>query len=289
MTPAPASLANWGLTSASVTASLKIDGIVVAKGVAELPANGQAKKRFVHILGTDRAGLHEVQVGIDPDDFTLDDQRFASLAMVQSLRVLFVNGDPRTSRNEDEGFFLESALQSAESGITVTSLVPDDAAQADLSTYGVVYVANVAEPSLALADALSRFVSRGGGVFFSTGHNVNPDIWNSRLGGILPQPLGVVRTAATQGAATGGELVDERPAEHLAPLDRHHPLLSRFPADGDGLASARFYKYTLLEPLGDDEHHSVILRFESGAPALVERTFPGGRRCLQIECCVVQP
>jgi len=269
-----ASLVNWSTSPASVTASLKIDGVVVAKGTAELPAGGQAKKRFVHILGADHAGLHEVQVSIDPDDFALDDQRYASLAMVQSLRVLFINGDPRTARNEDEGFFVESALQSAESGITVTSLVPDDAAQADLSSYGVIYVANVAEPSAALADALSRFVSRGGGVFFSTGQNVNPDTWNSRLGGILPQPLGVVRTAATQGATTAGELVDERPEEHLAPLDRHHPLLSRFPAGGDGLASARFYKYTLLEPIGDDENHTVILRFESGAPALVERTFP---------------
>lgn len=269
-----ATLANWDRVPASVTASLKIDGVVVAKGAAVLPADGQAKKRFVHILGADHAGLHEVQVTIDPDDFTLDDQRFASLAMVHSLRVLFINGDPRTSRNEDEGFFIESALQNAESGITVTSLVPDDAAQASLSSYGVIFVANVAEPSIALADALTRFVGRGGGVFFATGQNVNPDTWNSRLGGILPQPLGVVRTAATQGASAPGELVDERPAEHLAPLDRHNPLLSRFPAGGDGLASARFYKYTLLEPVGDDEHHSVILRFESGAPALVERTFP---------------
>jgi hypothetical protein len=269
-----ASLANWGSTPVTVTVSLKIDGIVVAKGAAELPANGQAKKRFVHMLEHDHAGLHEVQVAIDPDDFALDDQRFASLAMVQSLRVLFINGDPRTPRIEDEGFFVESALQSAESGISVTSLTPDDAAQTDLASYGVIFVANVSEPSLALTEALTKFVSSGGGVFFSTGQNVNPDAWNSRLGGLLPQPLGVVRTAATQGAPTGGELVDERPAEHLAPVDRHHPLLAHFPTGSDGLASARFYKYTLLEPIGDDERHGVVLRFESGAPALVERSFP---------------
>lgn len=266
-----ASLANWGAAAVSVTTSLKIDGSVVAKGLAEIPANGQVRKRFVHILGEERAGLHEVQASIDPDDFTLDDQRFASLSMMQSLRVLFINGDARTTRNEDEGFFLESALQSAESGISVTTMLPDEAAETDLRRFGVIFVANVGEPSAALAGALSQFVSGGGGVLFSTGANVNPDAWNSRLGGLLPQPLGVVRTAATQGAPTSGELVDERPAEHLAPLDRRHPLLTRFPAGEDGLASARFYKYTLLEPLPDDDSRNVILRFESGAPALVER------------------
>lgn len=269
-----ASLANWGAKSESVTASLKIDGVTVAKGAAEIAPDGSVRKRFVHILGDNHAGLHEVQVSIDEDDFALDDQRYASLAMVQSLRVLFINGDPRTSRNEDEGFFLESALQSAESGITVTSMMPDEAAVADLAGFGVVFVANVADPSAALAGTLSQFVSRGGGVFFSTGQNVNADAWNSRFGGILPQPLGVVRTAATQGAPTSGELVDERPAEHLAPIDRHSSLLARFAPGEEGLASTRFYKYTLLEPIPDDERRSVILRFESGAPALVERTFP---------------
>lgn len=269
-----ASLANWGPVPASVTASLKIDGVVVAKGAAEIPADGQTQKRFVHILGDDRAGLHEVEVSVDPDDFPLDDQRYASLAMVQSLRVLFINGDPRTPRNEDEGFFLESALQSAESGITLTTLMPDEAAQADLGAFGVIYVANVGDPSAALAASLTQFVSQGGGVFFSTGQNVDPDAWNSRFGGILPQPIGVVRTAATQGAPTSGELVDGRPAEHLAPLDRRHPLMARFATGADGLASARFYKYTLLEPIPDDASRSVILRFESGSPALIERIFP---------------
>ncbi len=274
-----ATMAQWGgAAAAPVAVSLIVDGAVVAKGTAELPAAGQVQKRFVHVMGDGSTGLHEVQVAIDKDEFALDDQRFASLAMIQSLRVLFINGDSRTARNEDEGFFLESALQSAGSGIAVTSVLPDEAADLDLSHYGVVFVANVAQPSEALAAKLAQFVAKGGGVFFSVGENVNADAWNSRLGGVLPQPLGVVRTAATQGQNRTSELVDERPAESLAPLDRRHPLLAQFASGEDGLASARFYKFMLLEPVGEDPNHKVILRFESGSPALVERSFPQAQR-----------
>ena len=74
-----------------------------------------------------------------------------------------------------------------------------------------------------------------------------------------------------------GETVDERPAERLLPLDRRSPLLAAFPEQGDGLVSARFYKYMLLDPVRDTAARNVILRFESGAPALVERHVGKGR------------
>lgn len=273
-----ATVADWGHdTAETINLTLKLDGTVVAKGTAEVPAGGQVRKRFVHTLGEAASGLHEVEVSVEEDDFPLDDRRYASLAMLQALRVLFINGDARTVRNEDEGFFLESALQSAGAGVSVTSVLPDEAAELDLSNFGVVFVANVGEPSEALAQRLASFVSKGGGVFFSTGAHVNADVWNSRLGGLLPQPVGLIRTAATQDQAPAGELVDDRPAERLAPLDRRHPLLAQFTTGEDGLASARFYKYTLLEPVPDDNRH-VVLRFESGAPALVERVVPAGSR-----------
>ena len=59
------------------------------------------------------------------------------------------------------------------------------------------------------------------------------------------------RTAAALPGQHAGETIDERPAERLAPIDRRHPLLANFPARGEGLASARFFKYMLLEPVPD--------------------------------------
>jgi hypothetical protein len=143
-----------------------------------------------------------------------------------------------------------------------------------------VFLANVGEPSVSLAAALTRFVENGGGLFLSVGNRVNAAIWNERLGPLLPQPLGLERTAAALPGQTGGETVDDRPAERLAPLDRRHPLLAAFPARGEGLASARFFKFMLLEPVSDTVGAQVILRYENGAPALVERQIGKGRTML---------
>ena len=67
-----------------------------------------------------------------------------------------------------------------------------------------------------------------------------------------------------------GETVDLRPAERLAPIDRRHPLLSSFPAKGDGLASARFFQFLLLAPVPDAPGRA-------GGPALRERRAGAGR------------
>jgi hypothetical protein len=94
---------------------------------------------------------------------------------------------------------------------------------------------------------------------------------------LLPQPLGLARTAAALPGQRAGETLDERPAERLLPLDRRASMLAAFPEEGDGLLSARFYKFMLLEPARDTASRNVILRFESGAPALVEREVGKGR------------
>ena len=95
---------------------------------------------------------------------------------------------------------------------------------------------------------------------------------------VLPQPLGLKRSAAARpGAHPEGETVDLRPAERLAPIDRRHPLLAAFPAKGEGLASARFFQFMLLAPEPDAPGRRTVLRYESGAPALVDAETGRGR------------
>ena len=98
-----------------------------------------------------------------------------------------------------------------------------------------------------------------------------------RMAKLLPQPLGLPRTASSLPGQHAGEIVDDRPAERLAPIDRSHPLLANFPEHGEGLVSARFFKYMLLDPAPESPERSVILRYESGAPALVEKQVGKGR------------
>jgi hypothetical protein len=257
--------------------SLKIDGSVVSKGFVDIPAGGRATKRFLHTLPAGSGSAHEVEIEIDADAFRLDNRRMAHLELARALRALVINGDARTVDKEDEPYFLEHALRAADHAAVLNTVVPDDVPLDALASYTVVFMLNVAQPSPQLATALTRFVEGGGGLFLSMGSRVEASAWNERLAQVLPQPLTVVRTQAALPGQHAGETIDDRPAERLAPVDRRHPMLASFPAQGDGLSSARFFKYMLLEPIPDSNDRSVVLRFESGAPALVERSVGKGR------------
>jgi hypothetical protein len=256
--------------------TLRLDGADVARGFVDVPPHGRAKKRFLHTLAGGGVA-HDAEVEIDHDLFPLDDRRHARVEVSRGLRVLIVDGDPRTVRTEDETFFLEAALRAGGGGFSITSALPDELAPAALAEHSAVFLANVARPSPELASALIRYVEGGGGLFISVGDRVDADAWNARLAAILPQPLGLRRTASASGGAAEGETVDLRPAERLAPLDRRHPLLASFPTKGDGLASARFSQFMLLAPVPDAPGRSVVLRFENGAPALVASEVGRGR------------
>ena len=215
---------------------------------------------------------------IDHDGFPLDDRRACRVEVSRGLRVLVVDGDPRTVRTEDETFFLEAALRAGGSNFSVTTVLPDDLADRELADYGAIFLANVARPNAATAAALTRYVEAGGGLFISVGDRVDADAWNQTMTKLLPQPLGLKRSAAAlPGAHPEGETVDLRPAERLAPIDRRHPLLAAFPARGEGLASARFFQFMLLAPVPDAPGRRIVLRYENGAPALVDGEVGRGR------------
>jgi hypothetical protein len=272
-----AEIANFAAAPApGLGITLTLDGVEVARGFVDLPAHGRAKKRFVHSVTG--GGAHRAEVVIDHDAFALDDRRACRVEASRGLRVLVINGDPRTVRTEDETFFLEAALRAGGSGFAVSTALPDDLESRDLGSYGAVFLANVNHPTAAAAAALTRYVEAGGGLFIAVGDRVDADAWNQAAKALLPQPLGLKRTAASlPGAHPEGETVDLRPAERLAPIDRRHPLLSAFPAKGEGLASARFFQFMLLGPMPDVPGRRVVLRYESGAPALVEAEIGRGR------------
>jgi hypothetical protein len=271
-----AEIANFAAEPArSLGITLRLDGVEVARGFVDVPAGGRARKRFVHTVS---GGARQAEVVIDHDGFVLDDRRACRVEASRGLRVLLVDGDPRTVRTEDEAFFLEAALRAGGSNFSVTTVLPDELATRELAGFGAVFMANVARPNAAGAAAITRYVEGGGGLFISVGDRVDVDAWNQTMKTVLPQPLGLKRSAAAlPGARPEGETVDLRPAERLAPIDRRHPLLAAFPARGEGLASARFFQFLLLGPVPEAPGRRIVLRYENGAPALVDAEIGRGR------------
>ena len=132
--------------AAHVGVTLKIDGAQVARGFVDMPAHGRARKRFLHTLAGGGTA-HEAEVEIDHDRFALDDRRLARVEVSRGLRVLVVNGDPRTVRTEDETFFLEAALHAGGSSFVVDDRAAGRAAGAQPVGLRAIFLANVARPA----------------------------------------------------------------------------------------------------------------------------------------------
>lgn len=293
-----AEIANFSdVPEKELTATLLVDEQPVASGLLDLVPHGHATKRFFHIFRSDPSGLHHLSVSISPDALPDDDVRHLRVEVQRHLRVLILDGDPRTLRRDDEVFYLEMALHpgdrpggpAGEDAPFVVSTAMLDENLPNLGDFDTVFLCNAKAQELErrqVKKALREYVMAGGGLFISLGDNVDIDAYNATLFDLLPQPLAVVKT---QGAVRDGrsdEGREQAPAgngEHLSHIDRRHPLLLPF---GSGRASesllhTRFGRYVLLRPTPPSAKNatdvSTILSFESGAPALIERPLGRGR------------
>lgn len=253
--------------------SLRVDGKVVAKGLLDLEPRQKAQKRFFHAFARagDEAdvGVHEVAAELDRDALPEDDVRWARVEVRRDVRVLLVDGDPRTVRRDDELFYLETALRpgdAAGSQLDVTTVSADELKGRALGEFDVIFLCNV-KPTFDTAP-LREFVQKGGGLFVSLGDNVDPDAYDQAFAELLPQPLQAIRSAP---GLDGGE--------HLQRVRSGHPVLSPLQGLGhdDALSAARFSRYALFKPTAAGDERDVLLRFESGAPALIERKLGEGR------------
>jgi uncharacterized membrane protein len=263
--------------------TLRVDGKPVTKGLVDVPAHGHASKRFFHVFtpssNESEIGVHELAGELPPDALTADDRRFARVEVRRDLRVLVVDGDPRTSRRDDEVFYLETALRPGDrddSQLDVTTVAPDELGNRRLADFDVVFLCNVKAPDGA---ALKDYVQHGGGLFVALGDNVDPDAYNDAVGDLLPQPLQALRTVgATAADRDDGERHAAGAGQRLARIDRNHPLLAPLAEQHavEALEAARFSRYALFRPTAEAQRQ-VLLRFADGAPALIESRYGEGR------------
>lgn len=260
-----------------VELQLKVEGHVVAKGFVELPPNGTAQKALTHRF--DKAGSLVVEGVLGPDGLLEDNTRALVLSVPKELKALVVNGAASTQKLKDEAWFTEAALAATGSPVRATVRDADSAWREDFSLYDAVLVLNAAAPPLEVAERLRAFVEeKGGGVFFAMGERVEPDAWNAAFGELLPRRLRLVKTAVEPGQADTGAR-----AARLTQTSWEHPIFSPFVGRArEGLSSARFYRYMLLEAEGSGAAapSEVLAALEDGAPALAAARRGKGRTLL---------
>jgi hypothetical protein len=257
--------------------TLRIDGRAVARGLVSLGPGESVQKRFSAQLPSD-ARTAEVVAELDGDNLPIDDRRYLRVELRRDVRVLLVDGDPRTVRHEDELFYLETALRPgdrADSSLEVATTTVDELPRRRLADYDVVFLCNVKPLEARRVAELEEWVKKGGGLLVALGDNVDPDAYNAQMAPLLAQEL---RT--THQFAGGPKAPDAGRAERLARLESRHPIFAVFSAEAPGLRAASFWKAVLLGPSERPAERSALARFGNGAPALVEARRGTGRLLL---------
>jgi len=207
----------------------------------------------------DSLGAHRGEIRVGSDDFDQDNSYFFTLNVIPKVRVLVVNGEPSSNWFEDEAHWFSLAVTaSEESPFTLTSVETSQLSSAMLAASDVVVMLNSgSDLSNTQARGIENFVENGGSLFLAPGDRVDAQGFNQRLGAVSPVRL----IQSTQ--PTGANYL------MVADLDRRHPVLFALESEWN----VRFEGYWTSEPLGDAQ---VLMEFDSGAPAFVEKSFGQG-------------
>ncbi|MEZ4360318.1 MAG: BatA domain-containing protein [Kofleriaceae bacterium] len=255
--------------------SIALDGAVIARGAVDVPAKERRTKRFLAALPPGER-VASVTASLRRDALAVDDVRYAQAYVRDDLRVLLVNGDPRTTRHDDELFYLEAALRPgdrADSGNTVRTVTSDELAGVSLADYDVVVLANVPALGEKIVAELAQWIRQGGGLLVAPGERVDADAYDRTMLPLLPQ--GLRDPIDTTWGATAAEKASR--ALHLVKWEADHPIFAPFSKDAPELAEASFFKISLLGPTTDTADRKVLARFTNGAAALVEAAQGAGR------------
>ncbi len=261
-----------------------VDDKLVEQRAVDLNAGGEAIEEFSMQFAY--GGEHRVLVRLQSDPLPLDDLRWLAVPVKERIRVLCVSGGSAGSaaaaRDTD---YLELALApggagplplgSNRRGLIEPTVISEGELQGfDLATYDCVFFCNVRMFTEREVLNIETYLKAGGGVVWCLGDLVSAENYNQVLyrqgTGSLPAKLG-----DRQGDATKREDVFT-----FDPGEFEHPILSVFQGNPQaGLERTQVYAYIQAKAAERNAAH-VALAFDSGDPAIIERTFGRGKSVL---------
>jgi hypothetical protein len=263
----------------------RVDGKEKAVTQTTLEPRQEAQALFPYTFDT--SGSHVIEVYADADPLTADNGMMMSIPVWDRVPVLLVSGDLNPEPLRGATDFAEIALaphRSAKSEladlIETRVLEARDLEAKVLGEVRVVLLANVSQLSDPQLRALEAFVREGGGLLIFPGNRINSAWYNTTLAGdgkgLLPLPVVSLAGSLNQ-SGTQATIV----AQHY-----EHPALEMFndPKNGN-MSDAQIWLWYKMR--GDqkavDASTTVLARFDSGDPFLVEKKYGEGR---VIQCAI---
>jgi len=243
--------------AADIPIALEIDGRVIQDLKITAAANSSASVSFAPVTITAPNTRAIVRLGSAqaPVDALPRDNVFNFVVTPAApVPLMAVSQGPAEST-----LYLSRALAIGEAPRFEAVMQSPDALAGDAMNRARVIILNDVPVSDAAATKLVTFVEGGGGLLMSLGARAS---WPQSRAAWLPVTIGPI-VDRTRGAA------------RLSGMDYGHEIFEPFraPRSGD-FSTARFYSYRALTASKDA---SVLARFDTGEPALVERNAGHGR------------
>ena len=248
-----------GLTNRSADAvknlpvKLEIDGRLIDTRNVNIGSNSTGSVTFPAVTV---AAPMRATVRAGSDAMLRDNEFNFVLTPSRPVSILVIQADGAG----DASLFLTTALSIGAAPPFKTDVVtPSRVAPASFEKRSLVILNDSSTLSTQANEALTRFVTQGGGLFVALGDRLP---WN---GSELPLLPGKPAAAVDRLASGGGT---------LGYLDYSHPIFDEFkdPKNGN-FSNVRFFKYRALTPGPTDK---VLARYDDGAAAMVERAVGSG-------------
>jgi len=237
----------------STLVELYLSGIKVDQKSMGVKGGEDGRASFELFL--DRPGWVNGEVRLSGDRLSTDDAFYFPLKVREKIKVLIVDGDPRTSLRSSESYYVVNALHPGGLGKSpfLTRVVTEEGlTHTDLKSYEALLLLNVSRPQ---ASRLSSFLESSKPVFIFLGDQVVPEEYNKI-------PLFPWRIQ---------EVVDRQ--EKIAQVDEHHDSLKSFSgAEGGSLRNASIRRYFKIE--GSKRN---LLTLGNKDPLLVETDLGKGK------------
>ena len=225
-------IANRSDQSGSTLVQLYLSGVKKDQKSMALKAGGEGRVYFE--LSVEHAGWVNGEVRLSGDRLPYDDIFYFPLKIRDKVKVLVVDGDPRTSLRAGESYYLVNALDPGEtedSPFLIRVITESEFIGHDLRPYDAVFLLNVAKPQ---ASKLTPFLDLKKPVFIFLGDRVVPEIYNSIP--LFPWRIGEIQERET-----------EKP-EAIAQIDMGHESLKPFSGSaGESLRKSSFHRYFKVE------------------------------------------
>ena len=229
-------------------------------------------------------GTHAVMAELPSDALQIDNQRFCTLPLSGSERVLVIDGDL-----DGRGAYHVSSTLNPGSQVeigAIPEIQPPSFLRSitfeTLSAYRAVYLIDLPDISDNAAAALSEYVQRGGGLAWFLGPNVNAASYNkSLLDGnrqLLPASLGLSSVLSSQATGGTGDAVFVKDSDLFGPLkSAGDGVLSLVAVEESwelGSHSGKGGTDTGAEVVAD---YRVALERRDGKPLILQHNFGEGR------------